>query len=207
MYCSQSSRSIYYKIFDKRLKFLLRSVYDFLPLPVNLCQWNLTDNPNCRLCKKRGNLDHTLSSCKVALSQGRYSWHHDTVLRELAPILELESKKKHPNGNTGITFIPFVKEGTTKMPTSNAKKQGILQQASHWTLQADLYKKLQFPDIVQTSLRPDIVIQSIATKRLFIVELTVHWEERCHIAYELEKPRTPTYKLCVKSVDGQLGCF
>ena len=59
------------------------------------------------------------------------------------------------------------------MPTSNAKKQGILQPASDWTLQADLDKKLQFPDIVQTSLRPDIVIQSTAIKQLVIVELTV----------------------------------
>ena len=35
-----------------RLKSLLRSVYDVLPLPVNLCQWNLTDNRNYRLCEK-----------------------------------------------------------------------------------------------------------------------------------------------------------
>ena len=54
------------------------------------------------------------------------------------------------------------------MPTSNAKKQGILQQASDWILQADLDKKQQFPKIVQTSLRP--VIQSTATKCLVIVE-------------------------------------
>ena len=66
----------------------LRSVYDVLPSPVNLCQWNLTDNPNCRLCEKRGTLDHILSSCKVAFSQGRYRWRHDTVLRELAHIPE-----------------------------------------------------------------------------------------------------------------------
>ena len=85
----------------------------------------------------------------------------------------MERKKKHPKGNTGITFIPFVEEGTTNMPTCNAKKQGILQQASDWTLQADLDKKLQFPDIVQTSLRPNIVIQSTAIKQLVIVELTV----------------------------------
>ena len=75
------------------------------------------------------------------------------------------------------------------MPTSNAKKQGILQQASDWTLQADLDKKLQFPDIVLTSLRPDIVVQSTATQCLFIVELTVPWEERCQSPYELKKAK------------------
>ena len=83
------------------------------------------------------------------------------------------------------------------MPTSNAKKQGIIEQASDWTLQAGLDKKLQFPDIVQTSLRPDIVIQSTATKRLVIVELTVPWEERCQSAYELNKAKyTDLQTLC-----------
>ena len=52
------------------------------------------------------------------------------------------------------------------MPTSIIKKQGILQQANDWTLQADLDKKLQSQDIVQTSLKPDIVIQSAATSSL-----------------------------------------
>jgi len=35
-----------------RPKFPLRSVYDVQPSPVNLCQWNLTVNPNCRPCEK-----------------------------------------------------------------------------------------------------------------------------------------------------------
>ena len=56
----------------------------------------------------------------------------------------MEQTMKHPTGNTDITFIPFVKEGTPTMPNSNAKKQGIIQQASDWTLQADLDKKLQW---------------------------------------------------------------
>ena len=180
------------------LRLLLRYVYDVLPSPVNLCQWNLTYNPNCRLCEKSGTLDHILSSCKVALSQGRYRWRHDTVLRELAHILELERKEEHPKWNTGITFIPFVQEGTTNMQTSDAKKQDILQQASDWTLQADLDKKLQFPDIVQTSLRPDIVILSTCHCGTGKVPERI-WIEK--------KPRTPTYKLCVKSVDGKLGYF
>ena len=53
------------------LRLLLRYVYDVLPSPVNICQWNLTYNPNCRLCEKRGTLDHILSSCRMTLSQRR----------------------------------------------------------------------------------------------------------------------------------------
>ena len=43
------------------LNFLLRQVYDVIPSPVNLCQWNLTDNPNVRLCEKKGSLFNTCS--------------------------------------------------------------------------------------------------------------------------------------------------
>jgi len=39
-------------------------------------------------------------------------------------ILELKRKKKHHKGTTGITYIPVVKEGSTKMPTSNRKEAG-----------------------------------------------------------------------------------
>ena len=52
------------KIYDKGVGLQVRKL--------SYSQWNLTDNPNCRLCEKRGTLDHILSSCKVALSQGRY---------------------------------------------------------------------------------------------------------------------------------------
>ena len=113
-------------------------------VPPEICLWRPTftskslpmepnSQPKLQTLWKNGTLDHILSSCKVTFSQGRYRWRHDTCLRKLAHILELERKKKHPKGNTGITFIPFVKEGTTNMPTSNAKKQGILLQASDWT--------------------------------------------------------------------------
>ena len=83
-------------------------------------------------------------------------------LKRARPHIRTGTKEKHHTGNTGITFIQFVKEGTMTMPISNTTKQGIIQQATDWTLKADLDKKLQFP--IQTSIRPDIVIQSTATK-------------------------------------------
>ena len=89
------------------------------------------------------------------------------------------------------------------MPTSNAKKQ----QASDWTLQADLDKKLQFSDIVQMVLRPAIVIQSTATKRLVIVELTVPWEERCQSAYELKKAKYTDLQTLYKERGWQTWLF
>ncbi|XP_052224708.1 uncharacterized protein LOC127840340 [Dreissena polymorpha] len=78
-----------------RFFFLLRSVYDLLPSPANLCRWGLTAEPKCSLCDRVGTLEHVLSSCSTALTQGRYRWRHDLVLRELADWLEKERKKEH----------------------------------------------------------------------------------------------------------------
>ena len=36
------------------------------------------------LCNEEGTLNHILSGCKVALSQGRYKWRHDEVLKNIA---------------------------------------------------------------------------------------------------------------------------
>ena len=83
----------------------------------------------------------------------------------------------------------LVKEGTTKMPTSITKKQDISRQASDWTLQADMDNKMQFPEIVETSLRPDIVIQSTATQRLVTIQMAVPWKERCLSAYTIKKAK------------------
>ena len=55
---------------------LLRSAYDTLPSPVKLHQWGLVEDPNCKLCGKRGTMD-------------RYRWRHDKVLCELADVLEI----------------------------------------------------------------------------------------------------------------------
>ena len=56
-----------------RIKFMLRSTYDLLPSPTNLVGWGLSEEEGCPLCCGRCNLEHVLSSCKVALSQHRYT--------------------------------------------------------------------------------------------------------------------------------------
>jgi len=48
----------------------------------------------CHLCDKPGTMQHALFSCQTALAQGRYRGRHDTVLREMAYILEQERRKK-----------------------------------------------------------------------------------------------------------------
>lgn len=76
-----------------QLQFLLRSVWDTFPSRPNLNRWALAESPNCNLCRKRGTLENVLTSCQLALTQGRYTWRHDKDLRELADVLETEQRR------------------------------------------------------------------------------------------------------------------
>lgn len=51
-------------------------------------------------------------------------------------------------------------------------------------------KRLVFPAIVQTTLRPDIVLWSKTGKKLIATKLTVLWVARCEEAYERREQST-----------------
>lgn len=166
------------------IKFLLKAVYDVLPSPANLCLWKLTPDPNCKLCNKPANLQHVLSGCKVALTDGRYRWRHDQVLRQIAHYIELAVKGNKKSNNKPM-FINFVKEGQQR---SGNKKLGLLSTASDWELRVDLQQQLKFPtEIVITTLRPDMILWSKSTRQVIMIELTVPWEENVQIAYERKR--------------------
>lgn len=57
----------------------------------NLFSWGKAESPACPLCLKRGTLDHILSSCPRALSEGCYYWHQDKVLKAVANIISSRS--------------------------------------------------------------------------------------------------------------------
>ena len=58
-------------------------------------------------------------------------------------------------------------------------KASILDGTTGWNMEVDLGKRLVFPDIVHTTLRPDIVLWSRTGKKLIAIELTVPWETGC----------------------------
>jgi hypothetical protein len=68
--------------------FLTRAAYNQLPTSSNLAAWALRENLNCVLCGKTGTLRHILAGCSISLSQGRYKWRHNMVLRELAGAID-----------------------------------------------------------------------------------------------------------------------
>jgi len=94
--------------------------------------------------------------------------------------------------------LSFIKAGET---TARGGKQqaSILDGTTWWNMEVDLGKRLVFPDIVQTTLRPDIVLWSRTGKKLIAIELTVPWETRCGEANERKRAKyTELMELCRK---------
>ncbi|KAI8501656.1 hypothetical protein Bbelb_209270 [Branchiostoma belcheri] len=177
-----------WKLEPFRISFLLRSVYDTLPSPANLCRWNLREDPACKLCGERGTMAHILSGCKVALAQGRYRWRHDKVLAVIAELLEQQRRKKRQDRPRSDLAMTFVREGEVK-PAAGRRDNSILQRAKSWELRVDLGRRMHFPQVVQTNLRPDAVLSSEDGKKIVMIELTVPWEEGCEEANERKRAK------------------
>lgn len=172
---------------EHKIRFLLRAVYDVLPSPTNLRTWGLTDDPTCKLCGRFANLEHVLSTCNKALTDGRYRWRHDRVLATIAAGLD-EARRKERKGSKGPNFINFVRAGEKSKGMLDVG--GILGTAKDWQMCADLKEQLKFPqEICITPLRPDIVLWSSTTKQVVMLELTVPWEERMEEAYERKRSK------------------
>ena len=72
------------------ISFQLKAVTNTLPSQDNLKRWNITNvDQNCVLCGKvNPTLRHVLTGCPVSLTQGRFTWRHDSVLKRIVIFLE-----------------------------------------------------------------------------------------------------------------------
>ena len=174
------------KVEPVRMQFMLKSTYDLLPIPSTLVLWNKKEEADCALCEGYTNLKHVRSCCKVALTQGRYRWRHDQVLRVIAESIE-KLRRGEAEGKPSKNIV-FIKEGTS-LPRSQSKGQkNLISTADDWKLDVDLNKKLVFPrEIVMTYLRPDIVLSSQKAKAVVMIELTVLWEDHIEEANERKR--------------------
>ena len=101
------------------------SLIDTLPSPSNLKRWKLTAEASCFLCNKDTcTTSHIHSACKVALSQGRFTFRHDNVLRII--ITNIRSSIKNMKSTVPTSRQPikikFLKKGT------RVKKQEFFSQ-------------------------------------------------------------------------------
>lgn len=110
-------------------------------------------------------------SYSVCLAQGRYRWRHNQVLSRYP---EKERKKKRGQKEEK-KFFQLVREVDA---TSVEKPQNRNPSLTSWKMQADLGRRLVFPTIIATNLRPDIILWSYECKKIIMVGLTIPWEER-----------------------------
>ncbi|GFR84960.1 polyprotein [Elysia marginata] len=95
-----------------RISFLVRYVCDILPSNANLVRWGKKDHPTCPLCHGRKTSEQVLSSCKVSLSQVRYTWRYNRLLQELASVISTAKGQSKPPSSS---FTIFTTEGGAKI--------------------------------------------------------------------------------------------
>ncbi len=180
-----------WKIPQARLSFLIRATYDTLPCPRNLHQWFGSEEGCTRCNTPNASLQHILSGCKVALSQGRYRWRHDQVLRKLAGVLEGRrqgSKGVPPAENHN--HISFAMEDGGRRNIRPRETTRPFSPDQEWNMRVDLDRQLRFPvEIIATSLHPDIVVWSTKAKSVLLIELTIPAEGGMEAAYECKKAK------------------
>ncbi len=137
----------------------------------------------------RNLVKHILVGCKTSLTQGRNTWRHNQVLKCLA--ITLESKRVTVNAmplEAQTTFrqpTSFVREGEKRSTNRSSPDLCPVNPARDWEMRVDLNQRLTFPpEIAATNLRPDLVLWSKSRRHVFIVELTVPWEEAIDEAFE-----------------------
>ena len=111
-----------------------------------------------------------------------YRWRHDQVLKVIAGVVSeaLKSNRFSP----GRHKVIFVRAGSSKQPQTK-NKVSMLSSAPDWQLLVDLERQTKFPaHIVETKLRPDLVMFSNSTKKVIMWELSVPWEENMESTHE-----------------------
>ncbi|GFO13299.1 reverse transcriptase [Plakobranchus ocellatus] len=63
-----------------RISCLIQAGYDLLPSNADQVWWEMKDDLTCPLRQGKQTTEHALKSCKIALSQGRYTAEHNRVI-------------------------------------------------------------------------------------------------------------------------------
>jgi hypothetical protein len=143
-----------------------------------------------------------LCACKVALSEGRYTWRHNKVLdtiRETVKAGHIKVGKQE--------FIKFVREGTVVSKVEEVPHEDQVR-GEQWEVLVDLEKRLVFPqDIVVTTLRPDMVLLHRSFKRIVMMELTVPWEDRMDEAHERKSLKYEDLRQACVQAGWKASCY
>ena len=159
--------------------FVLGATFDTLNSPSNLRRWHITTEANCDLCSvKVCTTAHVLSGCKVALSQGRYTFRHDSILRVIGDSIADFLSNMSTVKSVYSLKTSFVKAGTRVKRAQKKPRIGIFHECDDWELNIDFESSMVFPPVIAvTSSRPDIVCYSLKKRMVVLIELTSPCEE------------------------------
>ena len=180
--------------------FALRVFYGTVATPAMKAKWDENEDGICKLCDRgtQATIQHILSGCPVSLQQGRYTWRHDKVLKQIHDQISYHVEHRVNNPKRSVrdrigNIQEFVGAGKTdvRKKVRSFGEMGILTTAKDWLVLADLDKQLRFPQEIQvkTQLRPAIIIYSKTIKRIIWWELTCPSEERISESHELKLDR------------------
>ena len=148
-------KSYLYALPKGTMKFIINSCINTLPTRANLRLWGKTRSDKCPLCGRKETTNHVLSSCPVTLEQGRYTYRHNNVLREITESIDTNSFQYY----------------------SDIQGKTI----GGGTIPPDILVTAEKPDIVII----DPMLASPSGKPFItIIELTCPWEERLDQARE-----------------------
>ncbi|GFR99345.1 polyprotein [Elysia marginata] len=85
-----------------------------------------------------------LSSCKIALSQGRCTWRHNRVPQELTSVISIAKEQFNP---PSPSFTVFTTEGGAKTwcGMSNTAKKGSWTAVMIWKFQQIFQNEINIP--------------------------------------------------------------
>ena len=167
------------------IKFVLAASVNWVRTPDLMHLWGYKESSVCCLCgAPQCTLHHILSNCSFALNQKRYTWRHDSILNVIQDLLKehVQSRNQKQQQLPKPSLINFVKAGSCKITSQKKKSENhsdLLASANDWKLLTDLPGNNYVfpPEIFPTQERPDIVIWSIKSKRVLLIELTCPAEE------------------------------
>ena len=172
------------------IKFVLNAQINSVRTPDMLKLWGYTKSATCPLCcAPQCTLHHVLVNCDFALKHKRYTWRHDSVLKNIE--LSIASMVADFNQKKPTTLVKatrkafeasFVRKGERKKRGNQPPEPltpSVLACANDWKLRVDFdAKQVEFPPtILATSLRPDIVLWSEMSRVVVLIELTCPAEE------------------------------
>ena len=124
---------------------------------------------------------HILAGCPVALDGHRYTWRHDSILGTLRKGIEqwwIDAKQYSIKAAACARPIGFIRPGQKPRSAFSPPSPQLITAQSHlagandWIFLFDLPETpLMFPpQIISSSLRPDIVIYSNTLKRCILAD-------------------------------------